>query len=219
MAFVAQTVMGLFPHCLTCSVFFRLLRQFLVCHIPGSPARCPFAVSFFGEGSPTKLENRKKEYPYSNLSTGGPIHGTNNGPYFCKVFLFWSILVPFDFPSLVHVYAWPQRLTFVQVLSAESGTLEKPRSMCLALDVWRPSLATRPVVWLVWEVGPVLLFFWRGGGCWARVILERKPKGHVQSFWTWLFRSGPNFLSFWTILVVNKQTVRTFWAIHSQDMY
>ena len=42
---------------------------------PRSPRdRCPFTVTFFGwEGSPTKIDYRKKSwYPYSNLSTGGP---------------------------------------------------------------------------------------------------------------------------------------------------
>ena len=34
----------------------------------------PFYISFFflGGGSPTKIDYRKKGYPYSNLSTGGP---------------------------------------------------------------------------------------------------------------------------------------------------
>ena len=31
----------------------------------------PF-YSFLGEGSPTKIDSRKKGHPYSNLSTGGP---------------------------------------------------------------------------------------------------------------------------------------------------
>ena len=39
----------------------------------GPPARCPFSPKFCGrEGSPTKIDCRKKGYPYSNLSTGGP---------------------------------------------------------------------------------------------------------------------------------------------------
>ena len=29
-------------------------------------------LSFLGEGSPTKIDYKKKSYPYSNLSTGGP---------------------------------------------------------------------------------------------------------------------------------------------------
>ena len=42
----------------------------------GPPARCPFTNSFFGEGSPTKIENRKQiGHPSSNLSTGGPKAG------------------------------------------------------------------------------------------------------------------------------------------------
>ena len=35
----------------------------------------PPVVPFYpclGEGSPTKIDYGKKEYPYSNLSTGGP---------------------------------------------------------------------------------------------------------------------------------------------------
>ena len=42
--------------------------------LPRSPsARCPFTVSFLGEGSPTKIDYRKKMVPtYSSLSTGGP---------------------------------------------------------------------------------------------------------------------------------------------------
>ena len=38
----------------------------------GPPARCPFADPFLEEGSPTKIDYRKKGYPCSNLSTGGP---------------------------------------------------------------------------------------------------------------------------------------------------
>ena len=39
----------------------------------GSPV-VPFLTPFFGEGSPTKIDYRRKKgkYPYSNLSTGGP---------------------------------------------------------------------------------------------------------------------------------------------------
>ena len=37
----------------------------------GPPARRPFSPPFFGEGSPTKIDYRKR-YPDSNLSTGGP---------------------------------------------------------------------------------------------------------------------------------------------------
>ena len=32
----------------------------------------PFLTPLFGEGSPTKIDYRKKGYPYFNLSTGGP---------------------------------------------------------------------------------------------------------------------------------------------------
>ena len=36
-----------------------------------------FTVSFLvGRGFPTKIDYRKKGYPYSNLSTGGPSQGT-----------------------------------------------------------------------------------------------------------------------------------------------
>ena len=35
------------------------------------------ALTFFWEGSPTKVEDRKKGYPYSNLSTGGPRYTSN----------------------------------------------------------------------------------------------------------------------------------------------
>ena len=38
--------------------------------ILGPPARCPSPRFFFGEGSPTEIDYRKK-VPYSNLSTGG----------------------------------------------------------------------------------------------------------------------------------------------------
>ena len=44
-------------------------------HFPNSqlvPNFCPFTASFLGEGSPTKIDYRKKGYPYSKLSTGGP---------------------------------------------------------------------------------------------------------------------------------------------------
>ena len=44
----------------------------LTCLLLGPPDRRPFTVSFLEEGSPTKVDYRKKEYPYSNLSTGGP---------------------------------------------------------------------------------------------------------------------------------------------------
>ena len=37
------------------------------------PPVVPFLTPFFGwEGSPTKIDYRKKRYPYSNLSTGAP---------------------------------------------------------------------------------------------------------------------------------------------------
>ena len=38
------------------------------------PPVVPF-YPFLGEGSPTKIDYRKKGYPYSNLSTGGPRFG------------------------------------------------------------------------------------------------------------------------------------------------
>ena len=40
-------------------------------HQLGPPA-VPFLTPFFGEGSPTKIDDRKKGSRYSNLSTGGP---------------------------------------------------------------------------------------------------------------------------------------------------
>ena len=47
------------------------LRNCLAC----PPARCPFSLCFFGwEGSPTKID-KKKGYPYSDLSNWGPSLG------------------------------------------------------------------------------------------------------------------------------------------------
>ena len=36
-----------------------------------------FVTPFLGEGSPTKIDCRKKGYPYSNLSTAGPSRAVN----------------------------------------------------------------------------------------------------------------------------------------------
>ena len=43
-----------------------------------APARCPFSPLFVGGGLgvPPKIEDRKKGYPDSNLSTGGPSLGS-----------------------------------------------------------------------------------------------------------------------------------------------
>ena len=40
------------------------------------PPVVPFLNPFWGEGSPTKIDYRKKGYPFSSLSTGGPREGT-----------------------------------------------------------------------------------------------------------------------------------------------
>ena len=45
-----------------------------VAYLTRSPSDwCPFTVFFLGEGSPTRIDCRKKGYPYSDLSTGGHI--------------------------------------------------------------------------------------------------------------------------------------------------
>ena len=51
--------------------FWAAFSAWVVVGLPGPPAVpfCPFS----GEGSPTDIDQRKKKrYPYSNLSTGGP---------------------------------------------------------------------------------------------------------------------------------------------------
>ena len=48
----------------------------------------PLVYPFLGEGSPTEIDYRKKGYPYSNLSTGGP-----SGWFLCpETARLWAIL-------------------------------------------------------------------------------------------------------------------------------
>ena len=53
-----------------------------VCYICGcvlGPTSSALLSFFWGEGSPAKVDYRKKGYPYSNLSTGGPSIGLHVG--------------------------------------------------------------------------------------------------------------------------------------------
>ena len=52
------------------------------------PPRSALLPIFDWEGAPTKIDYRKKGYPYSNISTGGPRWGHNWGHCFdC----FWGL--------------------------------------------------------------------------------------------------------------------------------
>ena len=65
------------PHGADAAGFFCPFDRFawqLTAGMHRGPVVPTLAVSFLGEGSPTKIDCRKSWYPYSNLSTGGPRH-------------------------------------------------------------------------------------------------------------------------------------------------
>ena len=90
----------------------------------GPPARCPF-TPFLGEGSPTKIGYRKKWYPYSSLSTGGPrtISTINGGSIVNSLHgSGWIVLIPigFEYDSLGPVF---QKISFSKSTSIHSRRL------------------------------------------------------------------------------------------------
>ena len=86
------------------------------------PPVVPF-YPFLGKGSPTKIDYRKKGYPYSTLSTGGPSYGFVS--WICGLEAFWLTQVGFSELENHHKLKCLQR------------GQQQPRSMSLNLPVAR----------------------------------------------------------------------------------